>query len=153
MSHEFGHELGLPHEAFQPHNSPIYMSLMSNAYIVGPGGRLDLRAIPKGGSPRSSSTSVTSRSEFPFVLTRCGSCPGRRTCFRSSPAPGGVTLVDWNRNGVFGEEDTIADINYCEGTSPGALHELGHATPPLLSSPTAALIPDDCWCFMVRPER
>ena len=29
MSHEFGHELGLGHDGFQPHNCPIYNSIMN----------------------------------------------------------------------------------------------------------------------------
>ena len=133
MSHEFGHELGLPHEAFQPHNSPIYMSLMSNAYIVGPGGRLDLTRYSEG---RLSSLILNERhlsERVPFRFDQVRFLSWTPYMFPLESAPGGVTLVDWNRNGVFGEEDTIADINYCEGTSPGALHELGRCdTAPAL---------------------
>jgi hypothetical protein len=133
MSHEFGHELGLPHEAFQPHNSPIYMSLMSNAYIVGPGGRLDLTRYSEG---RLSSLILNERhlsERVPFRFDQVRFLSWTPYMFPLKSAPGGVTLVDWNRNGVFGEEDTIADINYCEGTSPGALHELGRCdTAPAL---------------------
>ncbi|MGO9914152.1 MAG: hypothetical protein ACLQIB_05480 [Isosphaeraceae bacterium] len=133
MSREFGHELGLPHEAFQPHNSPIYMSLMSNAYIVGPGGRLDLTRYSEG---RLSSLILNERhlsERVPFRFDQVRFLSWTPYMFPLESAPGGVTLVDWNRNGVFGEEDTIADINYCEGTSPGALHELGRCdTAPAL---------------------
>ena len=48
MSHEFGHELGLGHDGFQPHNCPIYNSIMNYTYIVGAGHRLDLAAYSEG---------------------------------------------------------------------------------------------------------
>ena len=112
-----------------------------------------LRAIPKGGSPRSSSTSVTSRSEFPFVLTRCGSCPGRRTCFRSSPRPAGSHSLTGTETESSARRTRSPTSTIARAQAPEPCMNSGAATPPLLSSPTAALIPDDCWCFMVRPER
>ncbi len=62
MSHEFGHELGLGHDGFQPHNCPIYNSIMNYTYIVGAGHRLDLAVIRRERSLRWCSTSGTSRS-------------------------------------------------------------------------------------------
>ena len=53
--------------------------------------------------------------------------------FRLRPA-GGSTLVDWNWNGVFGEDDVIADVNYSHFTEIGPQRfEVGRAaTAPAL---------------------
>ncbi len=70
MSHEFGHELGLPHEAFQPHNSPIYMSLMSNAYIVGPWEAGSLRCLKGASSLILNERHLSERVPFRFDQVR-----------------------------------------------------------------------------------
>ncbi len=48
MTHEFGHELGLNHDGYQPHNCPIYPSLMSYTYQDKLNGRAELKQLSSG---------------------------------------------------------------------------------------------------------
>ena len=73
MTHEFGHELGLPHDAFQPHNCPIYNSVMSYTYIEGAGHRLDRLFYSEGALRPWCSTSGTCRSGCRFRSGRSSS--------------------------------------------------------------------------------
>ncbi len=73
MTHEFGHELSLPHDAFQPHNCPIYNSVMSYTYIEGAGHRLDLCVYSEGRFRPWCSTSGTCRSGCRFRSRRSSS--------------------------------------------------------------------------------
>ena len=44
---------------------------------------------------------------------------GQRSLLLPFRPAGTSTLVDWNWNGIFGEEDVIADINYSHFTEIG----------------------------------
>ncbi len=48
--------------------------------------------------------------------------------YRLAPSRDGrSTLIDWNWNGVLGEENVVADINYDHGTDFGPQYDVGRA--------------------------
>lgn len=139
MSHEFGHELGLTHEAFQPHNSPIYMSVMNYTYIRGPAGRFDLAHYSAG--PLCSlvlhERNLSERLPVPLKDVSFLALPPYQYRIERG-RDDRTTLIDWNWNGIVGEEHVVADINYDWGTDAGPLHDLGEtdAAPVLVTHGT-----------------
>ncbi len=48
--------------------------------------------------------------------------------YQLKPSPDGhSTLIDWNWNGILGEENVVADINYDHGTDIGRQYDVGGA--------------------------
>ncbi len=126
--HEIGHQVDLLHDGFYGSGSgwssdtgaAIYPSLMSYTYSYGlndngenigysDGARASLVLNPRH---------LSERLPFPYETVRfLGAEPYH---FRLQPSPDGKsTLVDWNWNGVFGEEDVAANVNYTHGTDFG----------------------------------
>ncbi len=135
MTHEFGHELGLNHDGYQPHNCPIYPSLMSYTYQDKLNGRAELKQLSAGalGSILLDERRLSER--LPVPIERVRFLANEPYFYQLRPA-GGSTLVDWNWNGVFGEEGVVADINYSHFTDIGRRRfELGASeTAPALAT-------------------
>ena len=130
--HELGHQLGLGHEGSQPHNSPLYLSTMSYCYQDGYNGRTDNKGYSVGSFGRGLLNERRLLERLPFPIERLSFLSGPPYHFALRPA-GRSTLVDWNWNGVFGEENIVADINYSHGTDVGPRYEIGRtATAPAL---------------------
>ena len=128
MSHEFCHELGLIHDAFQPHNCPIYNSIMSYTYIVGAGHRLDLAVYSEGALSSLVLNERHLSERLPFPLRKVQFLAMTPYQYRLEPSPDGhSTLIDWNWNGILGEENVVADINYDHGTDIGRQYDVGRA--------------------------
>ena len=128
MTHEFGHELGLPHDAFQPHNCPIYNSVMSYTYIEGAGHRLDLAVYSEGALSSLVLNERHLSERLPFPLRKVQFLAMTPYQYRLKPSPDGhSTLIDWNWNGILGEENVVADINYDWGTEIGHEYDVGRA--------------------------
>ena len=134
MTHEFGHELGLNHDGYQPHNCPIYPSLMSYTYQDKLNGRAELKQLSSGalGSILLDERRLSER--LPVPIERVRFLANDPYFYQLRPA-GGSTLVDWNWNGVFGEEGVVADINYSHFTDIGRRrYELGASDGPALAT-------------------
>ena len=124
--HEFGHQLDLSHEGF--HQSAFcaaYPSLMNYSYSYHVNGREDIRY---------SDGILANIPLSELHLSEVLSVPLAKVNYLSSPpynfplraAPDGVsTYVDWNLNGIWGETDTQADINYSHGVSIGPRYDKG----------------------------
>jgi hypothetical protein len=110
--HEFGHQLGLDHTGFWgPTQCPTYTSLMNYAYGYSFAGRREFVHYSSG-VYRDLVLLETNLSEvLPYNIrnVRFLAEPPYRFNLRED---GDNTLIDWNWNGVFGEEGVKADINY-----------------------------------------
>jgi hypothetical protein len=138
--HEFGHQLGMNHEGWWgAGHCPIYTSLMNYAYsysveedpnkIRYSDGRLAGYVLNE--------TRLDETIPLPYEQVKfLEKAPYR---FRLKPN-GDTTLVDWNWNGIFGEKNIRADINYSYSTNAGERHDIGkiHSAPWLFTHRGAA---------------
>ncbi|HWP31526.1 MAG TPA: hypothetical protein VNK96_07380 [Fimbriimonadales bacterium] len=133
--HEFGHQLGLDHNGFwRPGLCPLYPSLMNYAYSYGfnDDGNLIHYSNGKFASYTLKETSLDEEIPLPYQeVSFLEKGPYR---FRLKQN-GTKTLVDWNWNGVFGEKNVRADINYGYSTTAGERLTVDktHASPYLFS--------------------
>jgi hypothetical protein len=127
--HEFGHQLGLDHNGFWEAGwSPTYPSLLNYTYNYQLGGRGDAIGYSDGRLASLVLDEWHLNEYLPFAPEDVSFLSGPPYRFKIKPAfDGKGTLVDWNWNGVFGEEDIAADINYGYSTGAGNRHKLGQA--------------------------
>ncbi len=122
--HEFGHQLGLDHTGrWRPGWCPTFPSLMNYAYNYQLNGKSENVGFSDG---RLSSVVLNERhldEYLPLPMDRISFLAGPPYYYRMKPASDGKgTLIDWNWNGVFGEKDISADINYGYSTHAGERH-------------------------------
>lgn len=134
--HEFGHQLDLVHDGFYgspSYNSDtgcaLYPSLMSYSYSYG----LDGSGNNVGYSDGARASLVLNEQhlseKLPFPMATVHFLSEGPYRFKLKPGPDDkTTLVDWNWNGIFGEEDVSGDLNYTHGTDPGHLPQIGQTT-------------------------
>lgn len=135
--HEFGHQLGLDHSGrWHADGCPIYPSLMNYPYNYQRNGNGEQIGYSDG---RLAGLTLNERhlsERLPLAMEKLTFLAGPPYHFRMKPtADGKGTLIDWNWNGVFGEEDVAADINYGYSTTAGERHPLGktYSAPALAS--------------------
>lgn len=127
FTHEFGHQLGLDHTGrWAPAWCPIYPSMMNYAYSYQLNGKYGDIGYSDG---RLAGVTLDERrldEYLPLPPDKVAFIAGPPYHFRLKPAPDGKgTLVDWNWNGVFGEKNISADINYGYSTTGGLRHTIG----------------------------
>ncbi len=144
LVHELGHQLDLVHDGFHPSGTPgwpgdtgaaIYPSLMSYTYAWGLNDSTENIGYSNGAlaslvlDPRH----LSERLPFPLDKVRfLGTEPYH---YRMQPTPDGKgTLIDWNWNGVLGEEDVAANVNSTHGTDFGPSYSIARTdTAPALT--------------------
>lgn len=133
--HEFGHQLGLPHEGFwRSGGCPIYPSLMNYTYSYQLGGKPDAICYSDGRLAGIVLNEAHLDEHLPLPPDQVAFLAGPPYHYHIKPDPeNGGTLVDWNWDGVFGEKDVAAAINYGYGTTAGLRHTIGktYAAPAL----------------------
>ena len=135
--HEMGHQLDLAHDGFygtrsgwsSDTGSAIYPSLMSYTYSYGYDNQGDWVRYSDGARASFvlNPQHLSERLPFPFETVRfLGAEPYH---YRVSPTPDGkATLIDWNWNGVLGEEDVSANVNSTHGTDFGPSIDVARTT-------------------------
>ena len=135
--HEFGHQLGLDHTGrWKPGWCPIYPSLMNYAYNYQLNGKAENVGFSDG---RLAAVVLNERhldEYLPLPMDQIAFLAGPPYHYRMKPAPDGKgTLIDWNWNGVFGEKNISADINYGYSTTGGERNVVGKIyTAPALAT-------------------
>jgi hypothetical protein len=144
--HEFGHQLGMDHHGFWgPGHCPIYTSLMNYAYsysVEDDGAKIrysDGRFAKALGGKGYTINETRLDETIPLPYDQVKFLESGPYRFRLKPN-GDTTLIDWNWNGVFGEKNIRADINYAYSTTAGDRHEIDkiHSAPWLFTHGNSA---------------
>ncbi|MCE9558865.1 MAG: zinc-dependent metalloprotease [Armatimonadetes bacterium] len=110
--HEVGHQLGLPHDPLGAKTgSPYHRSLMNYdySYQLGGNGEAIIFSDGKFASLKMKETDLNER--IPFPLADLDFLAKRPYFFAMKAVDAKHTDVDWNRNGIFGQNHVRADIN------------------------------------------
>lgn len=117
--HEFGHQLGLDHTGFWgPPHCPLYTSLMNYAYSYSFNERAEAIHYSYG-TFKSLVLDERNLSEILPYPIRYLEFLSKAPYHYRLKADGDRTLIDWNWNGIFGEQGIQADTNYAYSTHAG----------------------------------
>ena len=123
--HEFGHQLGLNHEGFSKgYASPIYTSLMNYTYSYTFEDSIDNVHYSDGSLSSLSLHEDDLDETLPFPMDKVKFL-GMSPYHFPLKADGNKTLVDWNRNGIFGEKHVKSSITYAYSISGGTRDDVG----------------------------
>jgi hypothetical protein len=116
--HEIGHQLWLDHTGHWPQEySAVYSSIMNYDYSdrrEDSGEKVEYSAGAFASLGALKEEHLNESVPVPYEQARF--LAGNPFHFPIKPGPGGEsTLVDWNWNGVFGEKEVRADLNYSRG--------------------------------------
>lgn len=115
--HELGHNFGLIHDGYQSFRfSPIYGSVMSYSYSYGIDDSYEKLTYSNGLFVGHDLDERHLSEVLPFPMEKVHFLSGRPYHYHLKPGPDGkTTLIDWNWNGIYGETDVAADINWEAG--------------------------------------
>jgi hypothetical protein len=117
--HEFGHQLGLPHNGFYGTDGcPVYPSLMNYPYSYTLNGSINNIGYSDGRLSKMVLKETDLDEVLPLPYEKVKFLENAPYHYRLK-ANGATTLIDWNWNGVFGEHHVKADINYAYSTTGG----------------------------------
>ncbi len=125
--HEFGHQLDLVHDGFWGStNYALYPSLMSYTYSYSLGDKGEAIGYSDGSLASYVADEMSLSEVLPFPIDKVRFLSGAPYHFHiKSSFDGRNTLVDWNWNGVYGEGNVVADVNYSHGMNMGREYYLG----------------------------
>jgi hypothetical protein len=136
--HELGHNFGLVHDGYQSYlYSPIYGSVMNYNYSYGIDDSPDKLTYSRGLFVGHDLDERHLSEVLPFPMEKVHFLSARPYHYHLKPGPDGkTTLIDWNWNGIFGETDVAADINWEAGRRTWDNADLGRAncTPALVAT-------------------
>ncbi|MDE2127515.1 MAG: hypothetical protein KGJ62_13085 [Armatimonadetes bacterium] len=135
--HEFGHQVGLDHTGFYPvDHCPLYPSLMNYPYSYQLNGNGNDIGYSNGALAGFVLNEKHLSEVLPFPIDKVRFLAGPPYHYHIKPGPDGkTTLIDWNWNGIFGEKNISADINYGYSTTAGDRHPVGKTmTAPALAA-------------------
>ena len=117
--HEFGHQLGLPHNGFYGSDGcPVYPSLMNYPYSYTLNGSINNIGYSDGRLAKMVLKETDLDEVLPLPYEKVKFLENAPYHYRLKPN-GATTLIDWNWNGVFGEHHIKADVNYAYSTTGG----------------------------------
>ncbi len=117
--HEFGHQLGLPHNGFyNADGCPVYPSLMNYPYSYTLNGTINNVSYSDGRLAKMVLNEADLDEVLPLPYEKVKFLENAPYHYRLK-ANGSTTLIDWNWNGIFGEHHVKADINYAYSTTGG----------------------------------
>lgn len=126
--HELGHQFGLGHEPpGSPGQSPLYTSLMNYDYSYGFNGQGDAIHLSSGKFAGVKLDESKLDEKLPFTEKELEFLTHGPYSFRLQKCDDSNTFIDWNRNGVFGENSVRADIDDGYGIGIRDQHRLGKA--------------------------
>jgi len=136
--HEFGHQLGLVHDGYYPSWSPgfgndtgsvLYPSLMSYTYSYAVNDNGDAIGYSDGSLASYPANQRHLSEKLPFPIAKTHFLGAGPYHFKIKASPDGrSTLVDWNWNGIFGEDDVAANLMYSHGVDFGPAYFVAKTT-------------------------
>ena len=112
MAHELGHEFGLPHEPMGAKTgSPFHPSMMNYDYSYQLGGNGEAISYSSGKFAKMAMKETDLNEVVPFSMAEVSFLGQRPYYFKMKKLTETTTAIDWNRNGIFGENHVRADVN------------------------------------------
>lgn len=112
MAHELGHQFGLPHEPRGANTgSPFHPSMMNYDYSYQLNGKGEDITYSDGRFAKMAMRENDLNEVAPFPMAELAFLSNRPYYFKLKKLTETTTAVDWNRNGIFGENHVRADVN------------------------------------------
>ncbi|MEI8283025.1 MAG: M12 family metallo-peptidase, partial [Armatimonadota bacterium] len=112
MAHELGHQFGLPHEPMGARTgSPFHPSMMNYDYSYQLNGNGEAITYSTGKFKKMEMKESDLNEVVQFPIGDLEFLSKRPYFFKLKKLTETTTAIDWNRNGIFGENHVRADVN------------------------------------------